>query len=63
MKITPKQLQVLLQTTIDSLKISYGEYRVFTFNNEQRRRIVSDIINQQSEELIDVKETSENDNI
>jgi len=50
MKITEKQLYVLLQTMRDSLKI----YNGFTYTPEQRVDMYNTIINQMDEDLVEV---------
>jgi len=61
MKITEKQLLMLYQIAVDSLKISDGGYSAFIFKQETRRLLVDKMVNQQSEELIDVDRDIKND--
>ena len=52
MKITQKQLYILHQTLLDSLNIHSN---IFYFNNEDRVKIAQEILNQQSDEIQEIK--------
>jgi len=54
MKITEKQLQVLYQVLIDSLCI-VGSGSPFKFDRDTRRKYADEILNQQSDEIKDIK--------
>ena len=51
MKITEKQLLVLLQTTADSLKIG-DRTGTFSYDESVRRAITNEVLNQQNEVLV-----------
>ena len=53
MKITEKQLQALMVILQDSQKNIVG---LFSFSLDQRNGLLNDILNQQSNELIEIKD-------
>ena len=57
MKITQKQLQILMVILKDSQKNIYG---VFSYDLESRNKLLNDIINQQSNEVIDINNEDNN---
>lgn len=54
MKITQKQLLMLNQTAIDSCLIDSVD--IFSLSLKTRKELVENILNQQSDKLIDIKE-------
>lgn len=57
MKISEKQLHVLVRVLEGSLKIcDRADMNIFGFARDVRGKLLDEIINQQSNELIDVKD-------
>ncbi len=52
MKITNKQLQMLMVILQDSQKNLIG---FFSYDSETRNKLLNEIINQQDDELVDIK--------
>ena len=50
MKVTEKQIHQLVEIVVDSLRISSD----IAFSREDRKTLVQDILNQQSDELIEI---------
>jgi hypothetical protein len=55
MRVTNKQVLMLLQIAQDSLSLKdCSGLRIFTFDTESRLNLVNTIYNQQSDEIIDL---------
>lgn len=54
MKISQKQIQVMYQVLVDSLCI-VGSGSPFKFDRDTRSQYADEILNQQSDEIIDLK--------
>ena len=54
MKVSQKQIQVMYQVLVDSLCI-VGASSPFKFDRDTRRKYADEILNQQSDEIIDLK--------
>lgn len=59
MKVTEKQLLIMFRVLEGSLTIADGKMGLFGYPVEVREQIFSQVINQQSDEIIDVKDTQE----
>jgi len=60
MKVTEKQLQIMFRVLEGSLSISdRTDMNLFGYNKETRLRIFNQVLNQQSNEIRDVKNTCE----
>jgi hypothetical protein len=60
MKVTEKQLQIMFRVLEGSLTIcDRTDMNMFGYDKETRLRIFNQILNQQSNELVDVKSTDE----
>lgn len=57
MKITEKQLQMLLQIAMDSLRVNIVGNPYFLYTADTRSDIVNEIVRQQSTEIIEVSDT------
>ena len=53
LKISEKQLQLLFQTLIDSITVDITQ--LFSLDIQTRKKLYEQIINQQSDQLIDIK--------
>jgi len=62
MKLTDKQAMVMLQVLTDAVKISHRVVALdWTYTNQTMMDILNDIMNQQSQELVELmKDDSEN---
>lgn len=57
MKITEKQLQIMLRVLEGSLKIAdRTDMNIFGYDSATRKNLFNEIINQQSDEIIEVTE-------
>jgi len=61
MKITEKQLQMLILTLKDTLIFYEGEMSYFSFNIETRQNLLHDIVRQQSQSIVDIETLNEAD--
>lgn len=60
MKISKKQLHVLVRVLEGSLKIAHrADMNIFGFGIDVRRKLLDEILNQQSDKFIDVKDEKE----
>ena len=59
MKITEKQLQIMFRVLEGTLSLAdRNDSNTFGYKKEQRINLYNEILNQQSNELIDVKENN-----
>lgn len=60
MKVTEKQVQIMFRALEGSLSIAdRSDMNIFGFNKATRLAIFEEIINQQSDKVIDIKDESE----
>lgn len=60
MKVTEKQLQIMFRVLEGSLSMyDRTDINLFGYSQETRLKIFNQILNQQSDKLIDIKDTDE----
>ena len=60
MKVTEKQLQIMFRVLEGTLSMyDRTDMNLFGYDQETRLRIYNQILNQQSDKLVDVKDTDE----
>lgn len=60
MKVTEKQLQIMFRVLEGTLSMCDRiDMNLFGYNQETRLRIYNQILNQQSDKLVDIKDTDE----
>lgn len=60
MKITEKQLQIMFRVLEGTLSVDdRTDMNLFGYNQETRLRIYNQILNQQSDKIVDIKDADE----
>ena len=59
MIVSNKQILIMFEILIDSLRLCDNSGSIFSFSDKTRKQLVDEIINQQSNELVETEEEGE----